>query len=376
MPRRILFLITDLEIGGTPTVVRELALRLNDPPHVVVEVACLKGWGPVADQLRDSGILVTAFDARRASDLPFAAWRLCRLIRERRFDTVFSFLIHANAAAALVAPFCPGVRFLQSIQTTQPEPRWHWRVQRLVQGMADRVVVPSASAARIARAWAGIANERIATIPNAVDASEFDATYSVNLQRVPEKPFQVGFIGRLDPVKRVPDLIAVAASVADLHIHIFGDGADRPRIEAAIAERHVEKLITLHGAIRRPQEALAMLDVLVLPSAAEGFGLVLIEAMAAGVPVVATNVDGIRDVIDNQRTGILVPVGNVSALCEAIVKSCESSQWRNRIIAAARAEVERRFGWTTVLRAYREVLQLCEFGMQVDPVTEFPELNL
>ena len=69
-----------------------------------------------------------------------------RLVREGDVDTVFSFLVHANTVAALASRRLPGVRFLQSIQTVQPRPRWHWRVQRVVQRYAAAVVVPSTAA--------------------------------------------------------------------------------------------------------------------------------------------------------------------------------------------------------------------------------------
>ena len=128
MPRRILLFVTDLEIGGTPTVVRELATRLNDPPHVEIEVACLKGWGPVAGQIRDAGIPVTAFGVTSPLQLPRAVRQLRALVRERSIDTVFSFLVHANVVAGLASRHLDGVRVLQSIQTIQIKPRWHWPV--------------------------------------------------------------------------------------------------------------------------------------------------------------------------------------------------------------------------------------------------------
>src|SRR5437868_7944563 len=136
MPRRILLLITDLEIGGTPTVVRELAIRLRRETDAHVEVACLSKWGPVADQLRDAGVAVTAFGAMRVWRLPSVVRQLRTLVREKSIDTVFSFLIHANTVAALASRRLEGVRFFQSIQTTQPNPRWHWCVQRWVQSCA------------------------------------------------------------------------------------------------------------------------------------------------------------------------------------------------------------------------------------------------
>ena len=153
MPRRILLLITDLEIGGTPTVVRELALRLHAPPEVEVEVACLAKWGPVADQIKAAGLPVTSLDARGPRHLPRVVRRLRTLVRERGVDTVFSFLVHANFVAALASRKLTGVQFLQSIQTTQPRPRWHWRLQRHIWKYAEVVVVPSDSVAEAASAW-------------------------------------------------------------------------------------------------------------------------------------------------------------------------------------------------------------------------------
>src|SRR5262245_6755686 len=133
MPRRILLLITDLEIGGTPTVVRELALRLRSQATCEIEVACLSKSGPVADQLRHRGVQVTAFGATGPLSIVVVARRLITLIRDRNYGTVFSFLVHANAVAAIAARFCRDVRFIQSIQNAQPTPHWHWAVQSIAQ---------------------------------------------------------------------------------------------------------------------------------------------------------------------------------------------------------------------------------------------------
>ena len=109
MPRAILLLVTDLQIGGTPIVVRELAIRLNAPPAVRVDVACLAGRGPVSGSIgnrRYSRVYPERTGRQRCFDLS----RLGKLIADNRYDTVFSFLLHANAAAAAVAPFLRDVR--------------------------------------------------------------------------------------------------------------------------------------------------------------------------------------------------------------------------------------------------------------------------
>ena len=350
MRRRILLLVTDLQIGGTPTVVRELALRLSAEQGVQVHVACLDRWGPVADQLRARGIGVTALSACCRLDAG-VIFRLIRLIRREQIDTVFSFLIHANAAAALASLLSRHARFLQSIQTTQRHPRWHWKLQRVIQHAADKIVVPSPSVAEAAREWAGIPADKIVVIPNAVEIGEF----ALPRGNVPGK--RVGFIGRLDPIKRIDDVVAAISLLPeDVTLDIYGEGRQRGRIESMVQRLNLGRRVKLHGAVQGSAEALAGLDVLVLPSDAEGFGLVLIEAMAAGVPVIGTNVPGIRDVIVDGVNGLLTPPRNPQALSDAIGKIFSDVSFREKLVAGGRLCVQQRFSWPIVYPQYRAML--------------------
>lgn len=352
MPHRVLLLVTDLKIGGTPTVVRELAIRLRARGWPV-EVACLSEWGPVADQLAKAGVPVEALGARNSADVRILP-RLVRLIRRRGYQTVFSFLVHANAVAAAASLLARDVRYLQSIQTTQPRPKWHWLVQRVAHHAAWRVVVPSESVARMAGERSDISSAKIVVIPNAVEADRFE---NVATQRREGMAFPVGFIGRLDPVKRLGDLVEAAGILgAGVRLHIFGEGSERPAIERLIDARGLGDRAVLHGAIDRPEDALAQVGVLVLPSEAEGFGLVLIEAMAAGVPVVATRVGGIVDVVEHERTGLLVEPARPDALAAAIQRVMSDRLLRDRLIEAGLAEVRRRFCWDSVLPRYEALL--------------------
>ena len=353
--RLILLLITDLEIGGTPTVVRELALRLRSD-DLQVQVGCLKGFGPVATQLQRAGVVVKSFGASSVIDLPAVVSEVRTYVRAQQIDTVMSFLLHANAVAAMASRGVTGVRWLQSIQTTQPSPRWHWWLQRIVQHAADKVVVPSESVATVARDWADVPAEKVVVIPNAVDLPARGAG------GVPEQAEHadhcIGFVGRLDPIKRVPDLVAAMAQLpTDYTLDIWGEGSHRPSIEAAIAKHRVAQRVTLHGAIASPSDALQQIDCLVLPSQAEGFGLVLIEAMAAGVPVVATRVPGIREVVRDEQTGLLTPPADPPALAAAIERVLHDDALRARLIANGRQEVAAKYTWDRVLPQYRNLLQ-------------------
>ena len=136
-------------------------------------------------------------------------------------------------SAATASLFCRGVRFLQSIQTTQPLPRWHWKLQSIVHHAADAIIVPSPSVAAAAIDWSSIPRDKIAIIPNAVDLPR-----RTGFGPVPPKN-QIAFIGRLDPVKRIPDLIESLQFLPGHHLHIFGQGKDRLRIEQTIARLHL-----------------------------------------------------------------------------------------------------------------------------------------
>jgi glycosyltransferase involved in cell wall biosynthesis len=376
--RKILLLITDLQIGGTPTVVRELATRLNDPPSVQVDVACLAGRGPVVDQLCSAGVKVIVLGARRATDVS-VFFRLRRLIAEGRYDTVFSFLIHANTAAAVVSRFLPGaIRYFQSIQTTQPNPRWHWRLQSIVHHACEQVVVPSPSVAQAAQEWAHVPANKLCVISNAIDLEGISPSPGTpgegwgggssrrSKNPLPNPPPEyrerghpIGFLGRLDPIKRISDLLEAVNLLGDrVHLHIFGEGSERENIERRISELGIASHATLHRALADPRIALDQISLLVLPSQAEGFGLVLIEAMAAGVPVVATNVPGIRDVVRHEQTGLLVPVASPTELAAAIKRLLDDHELRQRLIDQAESDVRERFTWRTVLSQYRRLLGL------------------
>ncbi len=363
MQRRILLLNTDLEIGGTPTVVRELAIRLRDATNAHIEVAALSKTGPLYDQLTANGIKCTPLNARSTWDLKIIR-NLHALLRREKFDTVVSFLIHANALAAVARLLYPRARYFQSIQTTQPHPAWHWALQRIVHHAAERIIAPSPSVANAARFWSGVPTSKIAIIPNAIDPADFPSGTGgppVKNHRglAAQATWHIGFIGRLDPIKRIPDLLQATANLpTNIHLHIFGQGNERNQIESTIERLRLQDRVTLHGAVPRPQEALSQIDLLVLPSDAEGFGLVLIEAMAANIPVVATNVPGIQDVVIDNQTGLLVPPRSPEQLARAIARVLNETSLRSHLIESAAADVRQRFTWDAVLPQYQRLLDL------------------
>ncbi|MFN4242089.1 MAG: glycosyltransferase family 4 protein [Tepidisphaerales bacterium] len=351
---RLLLLVTDLHRGGTPTVVRELARHLARHP-VHVEVACLAGWGDTADDIAALGLSVHALGAASVRDLNVIA-SLDTLLRDGRFSHLLSFLVHANAVAAWLARRHGDLRCFQSVQTTQPRPRWHWWVQRWAARFAERVIVPSRSVADFAAARCGLDPAQLAVIPNGVDLALFDLP--PRPAPLPDATVRLGFIGRLDPVKRVADLLeALPLLPPHYRLDLYGDGPERSRLQRLVRRLELQTRVTFHGMIPRPHEALANLDLLVLPSEAEGFGLVLAEAMAAGVPVVATAAPGIVDVVTDGVTGLLAPVARPDTLADTLQRAL-IEPGRTQRLQAARLHARKHFDWTEIARQYLDTLGL------------------
>ncbi len=340
---RVLLFNTDLEIGGTPTVVRELARRLP-ACGVDIEVACLGRFGPTAEQIAGDGGTVHALNAR-VRQLPSAVQRLRNLVKLEKFDTVLSFLVHANTVAALARRKDDGVHWWQSIQTTQPTPRWHWRVQRWAGRRAEGFIVPSQSIRAVARQRSGIEPARVHVLPNGVDAA--DVVEQARPPRDPTSVLRVGFLGRLDPVKRVPLLVEAMRDLDRVELHVFGDGPDRKNI----AGPHVH----LHGFTDR-HAALDQIDALCLPSIAEGFPMVIIEAMAAGLPVVGTDAPGIRDAIVDGETGLLFGSDGAGPIASALRRVRDHPTEAATRAAHALYRVRVLWTWQSIVPFYAKLL--------------------
>jgi len=138
----------------------------------------------------------------------------------------------------------------------------------------------------------------------------------------------------------------------------FQGQVSEEQLQQLIANLNLTNRVYLRGPTNGPDEALKQIDILVLPSEAEGFGLVLIEAMAEGVPVVATNAPGIRDVVRHDYNGLLVPIGAPRAIAGALELLIQDAARRERLITNGRDEVRRQFTWAPILPQYLKLLDL------------------
>ena len=202
---------------------------------------------------------------------------------------------------------------------------------------ADAVVVLTDRAAAAVRAD-GIPGARVHTIPSGFDPGLFAQAHEDVLPGTPRP--RIGYVGRLAPQKRADVLVeAFGRMHRPASLVLVGDGPDRDLVERLVAHSPARDRIAMTGFVSHSAvpAVLAALDVLVLPSAYEEMGSVLTEAMAAGLPVVASDVGGIPDVVQHGSTGLLVPPLDVDALAAALDRLVGDPVLRDRLAAGARA---------------------------------------
>ncbi|CCG03759.1 glycosyltransferase [Blastococcus saxobsidens] len=229
-------------------------------------------------------------------------------------------------------------------------------VERSTLRRAEAVIVLTARTAR-ALADDGVAAERVSTIPSGFDPALFGGHGS---DVFPEagRP-RIGYVGRLAEQKRADVLVHAFGRMAEeAALVVVGDGPERERVRQLVRASPVAERITMTGFVDHSAVpgVLASLDVLVLPSAYEEMGSVLVEAMAAGLPVVASDVGGIPEVVRDGETGLLVPPGDVDALAGALDRLVADGRLRSRLAAGARIRA-RAYGWPYLSGCVAEVYQ-------------------
>lgn len=332
---RLLLVVDSLDGGGAERHVVDLAGALRRRGHDVT-VACSVG-GVLADGLGAAGVplrpLVGSLVKRRVS-LVFAA-RLRRLVREGGFDLVHAH-IYASAAAAALATARTGVPLVVTEHTEAPWRRRGARAfSRWLYGRPARIVAVSTAISRLLATGYGVHGDRLSVVVPAVLPQPPAAAPSGCAQ-----DRLVGLVARLERSKGGDLFLRAAAQVGALvpaaRFVVVGDGPQRGELERLAAQLGMADRVEFLGYRSDARRLIGSLDVLVVPSRTDGTPLVVLEAMAAGVPVVAAAVGGIPDQIRHDVDGLLVPPGDPAAVAGALAELLTDAERALRLAAAGR----------------------------------------
>ncbi len=360
-PVRIAFCITDLDPGGAERALVQLVTRL-DRGRWEPAVFCLARHGALADELEAAGTQVMCLGARHWSSI----WVILRLARElRRFQPaiVQTFLFHANLAGRIAARLAGVAKVVAGIRVAEKRSRVPLWLDRWTNRLVTTNVCVSQAVADFSIGEAGLAPEKIVVIENGVDVKRFKEAQPADLSAfgIPPGSPTLLTIGRLDRQKGLIDLIEAAAIVAarfpTVHFLLVGEGPERSVIERLIGEKGLAERVHLAGWRPDVPELLAAGYGVVLSSHWEGMPNVILEAMAAGLSVVATRVEGTAELVLDGQTGLLVPIESTQALAETIGRLLADPAMAKALGAAGRERVTAHFSWEQMVARYEALYE-------------------
>ncbi len=354
---RVAQVIWSLGLGGAEQVVIRLASGVDRRRFEPV-IVCLDRPGPFAAQAEERGVEVLAVDKRGPIDVR-AVVRLARLFRSRGIEVVHTHLWGANLWGRLAARAArvPVVACTEHNVDTWKR-GYHLALDRLLAPAATHLVAVSEEVRTFyERHGVGRGRWRVVyngvEVPSAPCQERGDAFRALGLG--PEDRV-VGLVGRLVPAKAPEVFLRALASAAPrvpaLRGLVVGDGPSRSAAEAEARRLGLEDRVVFAGLRRDVPEILPGLDALVFSSLREGLSMAMLEAMAAGVPVVATAVGGTPELITHGTTGLLVPPDRPDALAEALVSLLRDASVAGRLRAAARQHIEARFSAARMIEAH------------------------
>lgn len=354
MGRRIAYLTNSLRAGGLERVVTLLASGMKARGHTPF-ICCYDARGDYeADRAEGLGIQVHVILREPGVDFSYVH-KLRTWLRDVRAE-----VLHTHNSTALFYGALAGaaagvpVRIATEHDGVFPRSRSAAYSNRvLVSRVLTHTVAVSEAVKNLWCESDGVSRDKVIVIPNGVP--------DTRRPRPPHSGCRVGMVGRLSSEKGADVLLRALALLPrerypDLKLVVVGDGPQRPELEQLIRSLGVEDRVEMMGTRHDVPEILATLDIFALPSRREGLPLALLEAMAAGLPVVASAVGGVPEAINRAELGLLVPPEDPAALSRALARLADESEARAALGQAARERFEQNYELSKMIDRYEALM--------------------
>lgn len=364
MKIKVLQLVEGFNFGGAETKLLELVKHM-DTQRFETTVISLGLGREIEELFLELNCRVLTFQRKRQFDFGLLR-RIRRFIRDEEIDVVMTTLFYADVIGAL-AGHKGGAKGVFSWETIS-SPKWlvphrFWAYRYAIR-RADKVISVSKATAEWLVEKRKVDPQKIMIIPYGVNLDKFNPKIkSVTRQDigVNKDDVVIGQVSRLTEQKGHTYLIDAAprivAEVPNVKFVLVGDGPLRSSLEAQIRDRGMQDYFILLGFRQDVPELLPLFDVFTLPSLYEGLPNVVLEAMACGLPIVATPVDGTKEAVVHQKTGYLVPVGDTLELSEKLISVCSNDALRLRLGLAGRGRVEDDFSLDGQVRKFEKLYE-------------------
>jgi sugar transferase (PEP-CTERM/EpsH1 system associated) len=374
---KILHVLDSLDVGGMERVVIDVVNGL-DPARFDHAVCCVSRKGEAAWRLRD-GVECVDLGKGAAAD-PMAPMKIARVIRHVAPDILHT-QSWSGVDAAIAKLITGGVRLIHSehgrnYPHLDSEPLKRKLARRCLYHFSDQVFAVSEEVRDYYCRETGFPTARMRVISNGIDVRTMEGADRRGARAelgIGARDFVVGTVARLDATKDTITLarafdrlycLAFGAEAAgnrrretapELKLLIVGDGPQKKMIERHAAERGLTGAVIFTGVRHDAPRLLAAMDAFALPSLSEGMPLTVLEAMAARLPVVATDVGALPQLVEEGVTGFLVEPRDDRALAERLARFYATPELARRFGLSGRIKVEREYGLDSMLRTYAEL---------------------
>lgn len=357
--------VHSLGVGGAEVLVADMIRSLSDQFRCVV--ACLDGVGEIGESLRADGVPLTVLDRQPGID-----WKCSRRLRHWSGKQEVS-LWHVHQCTPMFQAMLARLPFGNTPLLLTEHGRHHPDLpsrkrsicHKLLLRKRDRLVAVGAATRDALIRSEGLPPQRVEVVYNGVDLTPFR---DQNFARRTSVREELGLaaddhvailVARLDKIKDHPTAIRtlhrVRESLSAAKLVIVGDGPERGGIESLIDELGLSESVKLLGTRRDVPRLLQAADTFVMTSLSEGIPLTIIEAMAAGLPIVSTNVGCIPEMITDNETGLLHACGDIVGLADSILRLARDERLRTTMTAAARQRAFEMFSREKMLARYADI---------------------
>jgi glycosyltransferase involved in cell wall biosynthesis len=365
-----MFLSTSMGMGGADQQLLSAAQELRPRGHEV-RIVSLTALGPMGLKARSIGIPTDSLEMRRGVPDPRGLVRLGRMVRAWRPDVLHSHMVHANLMARALRLFVPVPVMVSTIHNIYEGGALWMTAYRLTNSLVDHVTIVSQAAADRFIREGIVPRERLRVVPNGVDMAQFrsvaaGARESLRRSLGLEDEFVWLAVGRFEIAKDYPNMLRGFARVRERHpgavLLLVGRGSLQGETEALVRDLGLGGSVRFVGVRNDVPEFMSAADAYVMSSAWEGMPMVLLEAAAAGLPIVATAVGGNHEVVSGEESGFLVPPRDGDALGAAMLRMMGLSEAERRSMGArGREHVRNTYSLIRVVERweslYREVLE-------------------
>lgn len=365
-PKRLLVVIGEMEVGGSQRQIVHLLTGL-DRRLWQPELAYFRTDSFLVHRLRDAGIPVHHLPKHGRVDLGFL-WRFAALLRRGDYDLIQAFSLTAELWTVLARSLCRRRPPIVASERNQQldKPSWYWQIKRFVLARSAAAIANSDAGAQTTARHTRVPLEFFDTICNGVDVPPDIAPQEREALRaslgVPAGRTFGLFVGRLAPQKNLDCLIdAMARLPAGRRpwLALVGEGPSRGHAQQRVAACGLAADVSFAGERADARKLMQAADFLVLPSHFEGLSNSLLEAMAAGCPVIASAVGGTPELIEHERTGLLFATDDAPRLAACLSRLSGDETLRSHLSRQARDHVIRTYGVASLVAATAAVYERC-----------------